>query len=77
MDAEIVKGLLNANGIECFIDEGGTPYEITGMPANVNVPVRVQEKDAPAAIELINRRPPNESDNTSGSDGMIENAALI
>jgi hypothetical protein len=65
MDAEIIKGLLEANDIECFIDEGGTPYEITGMPANVNVPVRVQEKDAPAAIELINRRPPVESGNTN------------
>jgi Putative prokaryotic signal transducing protein len=63
MDAEIIKGLLNANGIECFIDESGTTHEITGTPANVNVPVRVREKDAPTAIELINSRPPIESDN--------------
>ena len=57
MDAEIIKGLLEANGIESVIDEGGTTHEITGMPANVNIPIRVQEKDALAAETLINSMP--------------------
>ena len=58
MEAEIIKGLLETSGIECAIDESATPYEITGMPANVNVPIRVLEKDVSTALELIRKKAP-------------------
>ena len=61
MDAEIIKGLLVSNGIECLIDESTTTHEITGLPVNANIPILVQEKDAAVATALIDRRPPDES----------------
>lgn len=68
LDAEIIKGLLVANGIECFIDISSAPHEIMGMQVNITIPIKVQEKDATAAIDLINTRPPISSE--EGSSGF-------
>ena len=52
MEADIIKGLLESNGIRCSINERAIPkvlpYEAIG-----NIPVMVPSEDAHAALELI------------------------
>lgn len=60
MEAAIVRGLLEANDIPCIMDENASPYVIMGIPAHVTVFIKVQEKDALVARELIEQPAPIE-----------------
>lgn len=58
MEAEIVKGMLESNGIECVLDENASPYVIMGIPAHVSVSIKVMAADALVARELIEEPAP-------------------
>jgi len=58
MEALIVKGLLEANEIECVMDENASPYVIMGIPAHVTVHIKVKEEDTLVARALIEEPAP-------------------
>lgn len=58
MEAAIVKGMLEASGIACVMDENASPYVIMGIPTHVNVSIKVMEADAAVARELIEQPAP-------------------
>lgn len=60
MEAAIVKGLLDSNDIPCIMDENASPYVIMGIPLHVTVTIKVMEKDAQIAKELIEQPVPEE-----------------
>lgn len=60
MEAAIIKGLLEASDIECIMDENASPYVIMGIPLHVTVSIKVMEKDALVAQELIEQPAPEE-----------------
>ncbi len=62
MEATIVKGLLESSDIECIMDENASPYVIMGIPLHVTVSIKVMEKDAALARELIEQPAPEEMD---------------
>jgi len=57
-EAIVIKGLLEASGIECIMDENESPYVIMGIPAHIPVFIKVMEADAAVAKELIAQPPP-------------------
>ncbi len=60
MEALIVQGLLESNGIECMLDENESPYVIMGMPTHITVSINVMEADALVAREIIEQPAPIE-----------------
>lgn len=57
-EAIVIKGLLEASGIECVMEEHVADYVIMGVPAHVPVAIKVMAADAPIARELIEQPPP-------------------
>lgn len=57
-EAVVIKGLLEASGIECVLDESEATFVVMGIPDHVPVLVKVMEADAAVARELINQPPP-------------------
>jgi len=58
MEAMVVKGLLDASGIPCMLDENSSPYVILGIPVHGLVRIMVMETDRVVARALIEQPAP-------------------
>ncbi len=58
MEAMVVRGLLEASGIPCMLDENSSPYAILGVPVHGLVKVLVMETDVVVARALIEQPAP-------------------